>query len=538
MTKLFFGNVETLFNVGSPFCIEISLRTPENQTMILETWCILFNDQLADYSQKINYNVYKKMSSVLRSLMCITRSTPTYQLSRRQNADTYVLLYRMYCGEPIVHYLGENYATAKVGTVSTPIGSLIVNLAYRTRLTMTSQHSSHSYDSTGSLSSNHIVSGSLPSSAGGPSGGGIQIKDDHFNLEQQQQMIYRQHRVDSLNSDQYSSTSYSPVETRRLNRAQTTLALINNNNAAASSPTSNHLIDYHSQPASSSTSSLAKKSLSNLNTITEGSSIGDTGSNISSRRPSTKTQPIPMMKTSTSAQQLNQKQNYSPTQHRPIALNNNTEESSADECNSSSVASTPDTKNFFRLKNAAFVPMTSFSSNNNATDLLSLAAQYGGQGSVSSASDLTGTSVPNEMPPFLTLLTDEFVAANNNNNPDLIKQRLNNETSLNMTQQSPPPMQNLSLFDNNNMNQFQLKHQLDDENQSSPIGPNSLPNFKLIEQRIQQANRMKHHLHLSNNNNNMISNSANTMSLMAPMPEDFVFIESVIILFILFYFCY
>ena len=161
MTKVSLGNVESLFNSNSPFCIEISLRTPENQTMILETWCILFNDQLVDSTQKVCYNVYKKMSLVLRSLMCITRSTPTYQLSRRQSSDAYVLLYRMYCGEPIVHHLGENYATSKVGTVGTPIGSILVNLAYRTRLTMTPQNSSHANDAAG-----------------------IQIKEEHFSGNQ------------------------------------------------------------------------------------------------------------------------------------------------------------------------------------------------------------------------------------------------------------------------------------------------------------------------------------------------------------------
>ena len=96
MTKTSLGNVESLFNANSPFCIEISLRTPENQTMVLETWCVSFNDQLVDPTQKVCYNVYKKMSLVLRSLMCITRSTPTYQLSRRQSSDTYVLLYILY----------------------------------------------------------------------------------------------------------------------------------------------------------------------------------------------------------------------------------------------------------------------------------------------------------------------------------------------------------------------------------------------------------------------------------------------------------
>ena len=124
---------------AAPFCVEISLRTSEEQTMALETWSISLNT-----AAQHNHNTtttttassaYEKMSLVLRSLMCITRSTPTYQLSRRQSSDTYVLLYKMYCGEPVVHHLGENYATSKVGTVSTPIGSIVLNLAYRTQLT-------------------------------------------------------------------------------------------------------------------------------------------------------------------------------------------------------------------------------------------------------------------------------------------------------------------------------------------------------------------------------------------------------------------
>jgi hypothetical protein len=54
MTKSSLGNIEALFGPSTvPFCVEISLRTPENQTMILETWCILFNDQLVDPTQKV-----------------------------------------------------------------------------------------------------------------------------------------------------------------------------------------------------------------------------------------------------------------------------------------------------------------------------------------------------------------------------------------------------------------------------------------------------------------------------------------------------
>jgi autophagy-related protein 13 len=139
MTKASIGQ-ESIFNLGTPYCIEISLKTPENHTMILETWCILFNDQICDQTQKVCFAVYKKMSLVLRSLLCMTRSVPTYQLSRRQSSDTYILLYRMYCGEPIVHNLGECYMTAKCGSIGTPIGTIMLNVAYRTRLTMTPQN--------------------------------------------------------------------------------------------------------------------------------------------------------------------------------------------------------------------------------------------------------------------------------------------------------------------------------------------------------------------------------------------------------------
>lgn len=231
LTKSSLSNAESLFNAKSPFCVEISLRTPENQTMILETWCILFNDQQVDSGQKICFSVYKKMSLVLRSLICITRSIPTYQLSRRQNSDTYVLLYRMYCGEPIVHHLGENYGTAKVGTVGTPVGSIIVNVAYRTRLTMTPQNSSHCTEYTG----------------------GIQIKDDHFIPE---------HGIDTSKVSS-SYNRYSPND-----------HLLSELNMIPGSPLNDKspgrmIYEQQQHHSSSSSSSLSKRSSSNLNTIAE-----------------------------------------------------------------------------------------------------------------------------------------------------------------------------------------------------------------------------------------------------------------------------
>lgn len=319
MTKNSLGNIESLFNVNSPFCIEISLRTPENQTMILETWCILFNDQLADPSQKVCYSVYKKMSHVLRSLMCNTRCTPTYQLSRRQSSDTYVLLYKMYTGEPIVHHLGENYATAKVGTVGTPIGSIIVNLAYRTRLTMSPQNSAH------------------PNEA---ASGGIQIKDDHFNTEIRQMSELQ---VNEINPD-YHLSNYKNIQSE---------GALSTNQTQFVSPT----------------------------------------------KSPTKSQPIPMKK-KTQPIRLNQ----IPDSQRNSSEQND-DENSTDEYNSSSIASTPDTMYYFKLKTAAFVHSASFNNNCYSTSLGNISQEQ-------------------EQLPFMHLMT------NNENN---------NTTSINIAKQRVCP---------------------------------------------------------------------------------------------------
>lgn len=205
MTKSTFGSAETIINLGSPFCIEISLKTPENQTMILETWCILFNEQLCDSTQVICYNVYKKMSLVLRSLLCMTRSMPTYQLSRRQSPDTYVLLYRMYLGEPVVHNLGEKYATAKAGTIGTPIGSIIINVAYRTRLTMTPQTSN--FDAI-YFDENHFVNAqSSPTSS----------SNNNSNTNKEEYNNYSSMPLSSLNENKKNSSQPIKMKPKKNN---------------------------------------------------------------------------------------------------------------------------------------------------------------------------------------------------------------------------------------------------------------------------------------------------------------------------------
>lgn len=447
MTKNSLGNIESLFNVNSPFCVEISLRTPENQTMILETWCILFNDQQVDPTQKVCFSVYKKMSLVLRSLMCNTRCTPTYQLSRRQSSDTYVLLYRMYCGEPIVHHLGENYATAKVGTVGTPIGSIIVNVAYRTRLTMSTQNSTNQNESNGAS-------------------GGIQIKDDHFILVNKQ--------IPDVISNNINPNQ--PVNLQQENNSQ---------NVHMNTNFENHEQNFNQiKRSSSNLTNFAQTALNRENQSPSNNILK------SPSRTQSKTQPIPMKPTSP------RKLNQIPDAQRNSAEHNDDE--STDEYNSSSIASTPDTMYYFKLKSAAFVPSASFNNN-----------YYG--------SSLGNISQEQENLPFMNLMSNDM------NSSTAVKQRdqhnyspkQNNLQNDQQIAQSPPPPQHSLEYN------FQNRQRNEIQSEDLIASPCSLPNFKMLDNQIQQ------HQFLSNRNEmkpNITSN--NVSSLVANQPDDFVFIES------------
>ncbi|CAF0721348.1 unnamed protein product [Didymodactylos carnosus] len=143
-----------------PFCVEISLRTPDRDTMTLETWCISFDDSVTDQTQRVRFYIYNRMSIVLRSLLCATRSTPTYQLSRKQSPDKYIICYRMYSGEPLVNHLGEHYSKKTIGSILTPIGRFVVNVAYRTRLTVSPQHEQQqNYNLALDIKDDHFTSG-------------------------------------------------------------------------------------------------------------------------------------------------------------------------------------------------------------------------------------------------------------------------------------------------------------------------------------------------------------------------------------------
>ncbi|XP_075229468.1 autophagy-related 13 isoform X2 [Lycorma delicatula] len=127
-------------NSRLPVCVEISLRTVEGDTMILETWCIAVVPDI-DPTIPVSYAVYNRMGILLKSLVSVTRVTPAYRISRRQGPDSYVICYRIYLGDPQHHTLGEGYRQVRVGQLSTQLGALSLSVAYRTKLTISPQHS-------------------------------------------------------------------------------------------------------------------------------------------------------------------------------------------------------------------------------------------------------------------------------------------------------------------------------------------------------------------------------------------------------------
>ena len=141
--------------VSQSVCVEMSLRTPESETMVLETWSINMQEA-CDPSARVSYTVYNRMGVLLKSLVCISRATPAYRLSRRQGPETFIICYRLYMGEAQTQNLGEGYQMVRVGAVPTPLGTASLVLHYRTKLLISPQPSSH--DLAINLKDNHFTS--------------------------------------------------------------------------------------------------------------------------------------------------------------------------------------------------------------------------------------------------------------------------------------------------------------------------------------------------------------------------------------------
>ncbi|XP_075147810.1 autophagy-related 13 [Haematobia irritans] len=155
-----------------PLCVEISLKTTEGDQMILEVWSLDIqmpvgngtgqanktkdtNGSIGNEKVGLNQNsnnaspqpdtpclktahaIYNRMGMLLKSLISLTRTTPAYKLSRRQCQDSYGIYYRIYVDRPQTHALGEDHKNVRIGNLNTIVGNLVMNVSYRTKMTIT-----------------------------------------------------------------------------------------------------------------------------------------------------------------------------------------------------------------------------------------------------------------------------------------------------------------------------------------------------------------------------------------------------------------
>ena len=108
--------------------------------MMLETWYISLNQDQSDPNVRVSFGVYNRMGVALKSLFSVSRVPPAYRLARQQglNGGDYVICYRIYLGDPQFFLLGDGYQITKVGAIPTPTGTIVLNLAYRTKLLISS----------------------------------------------------------------------------------------------------------------------------------------------------------------------------------------------------------------------------------------------------------------------------------------------------------------------------------------------------------------------------------------------------------------
>ncbi|KAH8284186.1 hypothetical protein KR054_012074 [Drosophila jambulina] len=169
-----------------PLCVEISLRTSDGDQMVLEVWSLdllqsapnsatpATGEPKADPAAIVNtegqtlkaaHAIYNRMGIMLKSLISLTRTTPAYKLSRRQCPDSYGIFYRIYVDRPQVHTLGEGHKHVKIGQLNTIVGSLVMSVAYRTKLTI-SPTAAQAESNTIMLKSDHFRPATDASSTG------------------------------------------------------------------------------------------------------------------------------------------------------------------------------------------------------------------------------------------------------------------------------------------------------------------------------------------------------------------------------------
>lgn len=119
---------------GKKICLDVSLTTMEGEEMLLETWDIEMNET-CDPTSRVLHSVYGRIGLLLKTLVATSRALPAYRLSRRQCPDSYAIRHDIYVGQAR-SAAGDGYIRRIVGLVPTPVGTVALSVAYRTRFVL------------------------------------------------------------------------------------------------------------------------------------------------------------------------------------------------------------------------------------------------------------------------------------------------------------------------------------------------------------------------------------------------------------------
>ncbi|KAI5636962.1 autophagy-related protein 13 domain-containing protein [Phthorimaea operculella] len=170
-------NGEVVSALSNILCIEIALKTTEGDEMVLELWTVKMGPG-CDVNMSSVSTIYYRMSVMLKSTLSISRITPAYKMSRAQHRENYKIFHKIYGGPLNYELLGEDSKTIKVSELCTPIGTLIIEVAYRTKMAILPDNKQKMLDA-------HSLNNS-----------DIMVKSDHFPVETPSRKHHEKKEVD------------------------------------------------------------------------------------------------------------------------------------------------------------------------------------------------------------------------------------------------------------------------------------------------------------------------------------------------------
>lgn len=81
-----------------PLCVDITLKTEDGYDMLLEVWTLSIKQEQNSPAIRALNNVYSSFSSLLKSIIAVSRATPAYKLSRR-TSETYRITHSISAGK-------------------------------------------------------------------------------------------------------------------------------------------------------------------------------------------------------------------------------------------------------------------------------------------------------------------------------------------------------------------------------------------------------------------------------------------------------